>query len=63
MVEAASAIKVILMEHEDDAAFDANYNEAEIADHNHVQKSNQRVSNRAKLQDRAKIQCAKKKQI
>jgi hypothetical protein len=61
MTKAAKNIQVTLCEYEDDEAFTRNYNEAENADHDQMQKTNSRFTNRGKMFLRARIQVNKKK--
>lgn len=61
MKKAAENIQVTLCEYEDDEAFTRNYNEAENADHDQMQKTNSRFTNRGKMFLRARIQVSKKK--
>ena len=61
LTKAAMNIQVTLCEYEDDEAFTRNYNEAENADHDQMQKTNARFTNRGKMFIRARIQVNKKK--
>ena len=59
MTSAAGNITVIILEHEDEIAFAKNYNDGENADHDQMQWSNARFTNRAKLFIRSRIQLRK----
>lgn len=61
LTNAAKNIQVTLCEYEDDEAFTRNYNEAENADHDQMQKTNSRFTNRGKMFIRSRIQVNKKK--
>ena len=61
MQKAAGAIVVNICEFEDEEAFQKNYQEGEDADHDQMQKTNARFTNRGKLLARARAQVSKKK--
>ena len=61
MASAAGGITVIICEHEEDAQFIENYQNGENADHDQMQNTNARFTNRGRMLIRARIQVGKQK--
>jgi hypothetical protein len=61
MISAATEVRVTVCVYEDDNEFLKNYQDGEDADHDQMQKTNARFTNRGKMFMRARIQVGKKK--